>query len=212
MAKKPKPLKVASKPTEAAIAAAVTQLKANYRLGQRLNQGTAPDPTELQSGAVQYLGGVGYSNLRKMRQLAKKVTKENWTKLMKLRLKKTGAPLTWAHLVALASAPIENELMEAATLAAKQSWSSTKLRRHLQLAAAGTGNRRPGSGRAIQAPQSVAEGLQQLLVDLEVVRKRVAALRQMKVAGLADKLAALDVAVTAIREASELENLLEVPN
>ncbi len=213
MAKKSKSMKVTpSKPPEAVVAAAaaVTQLNANYRLGQRLNQGTAPDLAELQEDAAKYPGGISYSNCRKMQQLAKTVTNEKWLTLTELRSKTTGLPLSWSHLIALASVHSEDELMKAATLAADESWSSANLRRHLQRAA-GTGSRRPGTGPKIQDPSSVADGLQQLLVDLEPVRKRVTALRKLKLAGLADKLAALDVAVAAIREAPELDHLFEVP-
>jgi hypothetical protein len=203
MAKKSQPTKVASKVKEAAIIATVAQLNANYRLGHRLNQGTAPDSAELQSSAVHYPGGVGYSNRRKMQQLARKVTKENWAKLMKLRLKKSRWPLTWSHLAILASAPTWDSLKQSANLAAKESWSSEKLRRHLQRNA-GTINRRPGTGRMIGAPDSVAEGLQMLLTDLEVVRKRTAALRELLrnqagPSGLADNLIVLEKATEAIR-------------
>ena len=163
MAKKPKSAKVtSSKPPAAVIEAAVDRLTANYRLGQQLIGGTAPDPAELKRDAEKYSGGVGYSNLQKMRQLAKKVTKKNWPKLMKLWLKESSAPLTWSHLVALASVPTEKQLLKMAKQAADKGWSADNLRRRLQRAAK-TGNRRPGSGRTIKTPGSVAEGLAQLL-------------------------------------------------
>ncbi len=96
------------------------------------------------------------------------MTKVNWAGLMKLRLKKTGLPLTWAHLVVLASA-LKLELMQTATQTANEGWSSDNLRRHLQRAT-GKGNRRPGTGRTINTPGSIAEGLQQLFVLLNLQR------------------------------------------
>ena len=196
----------ASLPPAAAIKADVARLTVNYHFGQRLKRDTAPDTAELQRDAAKYPGGVGYSNRQKMRQLANKITATNWSELMKLRWKRTGLPLTWAHLVALASAPAA-ELMPAAEQAAHEGWSADNLRRHLQRAA-GTGSRRPGTGRKIGVPGSVVEGLQQLLVDLAVVRQRVAALRKLLVnqAGpsrLADDLTVLERAVEAIRTTGE---------
>ena len=86
-------------------------------------------------------------------------------------------------------------------------WSADNLRRHLQRAA-GFRSRRPGTGRTIKAPGSVAEGLQQLLADLAVVRQRVATLRkllgrQAEPSRLADDLVVLERAVEAIRITGE---------
>lgn len=211
MANKSKTAKAtSSKPSKAAIEAA-RQLKANYQLGRQLNRGTAQSLEELTTGEAKYLGGVSYSNRRKMQQLAAMVAPRDWDALIKQQMCDGNLPLSWSHWIALASAPDQEMLKQAAAKAAEGGWSSDKLRRHLQRAT-GTGSRRPGTGRTIQAPGSVADGLQQLLVDLEVVRKRVSALRTLKLAGLADKLAALDVAVAGIRDAPELDRLFEVPN
>lgn len=209
MADKSKTAKAnSSKPSKAAIEAA-RQLKANYQLGRQLNRGTAPSLAELTTGEAKYLGGVSHSNRRKMQQLAAMVAPRDWGALVKQQMCDGNLPLSWSHWIALASAPDKETLKQAAAEAAEGGWSSDKLRRHLQ-DAGGTGSRRPGTGPKIRAPSNVADGLRQLLVDLEVVRKRVSALRTLNPAGLADKLAALDVAVAAIREAPELDRLFEV--
>jgi hypothetical protein len=203
MAKKSKTAKATSrKPSKAAITAA-KQLKANYQLGRKLNRGTAPSLEELMTGQAKYLGGVTYSNRRKMQQLATMIDPKDWDAIVRQQMADDNQPLSWSHWIALASAPDKEMLKQAATQAVEESWSSRQLRRHLQ-SVAGTGNRRPGTGRAIRAPGSVADGLQQLLVDLEVVRKRAAALRkllgnQSVPAGLADHLVVLERATEAIR-------------
>ncbi len=207
MARKTNPTTATSSQPPAAIQAAVDRLTANYRLGQQLIGDTAPGLAKLEQDAAKYPGGVGYSNRQKMRQLATKVSEEVWLDLMKLRFTQTDLPLSWSHLVALASVPTEKQLLKRAEQAADKGWSADNLRRRLQRAAK-TGNRRPGTGRTIRKPGSVSEGLQQLLVDLEVVKKRVAVLQVLLAKNsnrsrLADDLVVLERAVEAIRISNE---------
>jgi len=213
MATKPKPKKAVVPPSEDAIKAAVERLTAGYRLGQQLNQRTAPNDATLKRDGANYPCGTVYSNRQKMRQLADMVTEEDWAELMDLRLRTTGQPLSWTHLTILASVP-RDRLMQEARATAKQGLSARRLRCRLQLAARKM-SRRPGTGKKITLPASIPDGWQQLNVNLDIVKKRVAALRtllagQPELAGLLDKLVALDVAVAAIRDPKEFDYLLSV--
>ena len=79
---------------------------------------------------------------------------------------------------------------------------------------AGQFSRRRGSGPRIRKPTSLLEGLQQLLTDIEVVRKRVEILRSMvlqtpRCTSIGDKLVVLSEALTLLVECKEVREQLE---
>ena len=105
-------------------------------------------------------------------------------------------------MVALVSIRSWDELLETAKVAARESWSAAETRQSIQRETGGL-NRRPGTGRGVHEIKDLTSGLQKLRLDLQVVQKRVEALRALQTGktqqtDVLDKLVALDVAIKAI--------------
>ena len=163
--------------------------------------------------AAEFSINSNYSNLQKARQIAELLTEKDWKKLTSLRIKRTKLPLGWGHCVPLASSGTATKLLRAAELAANEGWSAEQIRQYLQREA-GQFSRRRGSGPRIRKPTSLLEGLQQLLTDIEVVRKRVEVLRSMvleppRCTSIGDKLVVLSEALTSLVECKEVREQLE---
>ncbi len=163
--------------------------------------------------AAEFSINSNYSNLQKARQIAELLTEKDWKKLTSLRIKRTKLPLGWGHCVPLASSGTATNLLRVAKLAAKEGWSAEQIRQYLQREA-GQFSRRRGSGPRIRKPTSLLEGLQQLLTDIEVVRKRVEVLRSMVLttpgcAAIGDKLVVLSQALISLGDCNEVRQLLE---
>ena len=189
--------------TKEAIQAALARLDASYALGNKLKGVKSITAEAMRALAKKHPVGKSYSNLRKMRQLAELVPSDaDWKTLRSIRMKQSGLPLSWTNVVALVSLSSWDELLETAKLAALENWSAAETRRHIQRASGGL-NRRPGTGRSVREVKDLTSGLQKLRLDLQVVQKRVAALRTLLNGNtpgspLSDKLVALYVAATAI--------------
>ena len=189
--------------TKEAIQAALARLDASYALGNKLKGMKPINAKAMRALAKKHPVGKSYSNLCKMRQLAKLVPSDaDWKTLRSIRMKQSGLPLSWTNVVALVSLSSWDKLLETAKLAALESWSAAETRRHIQRASGGL-NRRPGTGRSVRKVKDLTSGLQKLRLDLQVVQKRVATLRALQTGmtqqtAVSDKLVALDVAIKAI--------------
>lgn len=169
--------------------------------------------TERDTLATEFSINSNYSSLQKARQIAELLNEEAWKKLTSLRFKQTKLPLGWGHCVPLASSGTATNLLRVAKLAANGGWSAERIRQYLQREA-GKFNRRRGSGPKVRKPTSLLEGLQQLLTDIEVVRKRVEILRSMvlktpRCTSIGDKLVVLSEALTLLVECKEVREQLE---
>ena len=202
-AAKPSTPRKPKRATKEAIQAALARLDASYALGNKLKGVKSITAEAMRALAKKHPVGKSYSNLRKMRQLAELVPSDaNWKTLLSIRMTQSGLPLSWSNVVALVSLNGWDKLLETAKLAAHESWSAAETRQHIQRASGGL-NRRPGTGRSVPEVKDLTSGLQQLRLDLQVVQKRVAALRTLLNGNtpgspLSDKLVALYVAATAI--------------
>ena len=189
--------------TKEAIQAALARLETSYALGNKLKGVKSITAEAMRALAKKHPFGMSYSNLRKMRQLAELVpTAADWKTLRSIRMNQSGLPLCWTNVVALVSLNGWDKLLETAKLAAHENWSAAETRQHIQRASGGL-NRRPGTGRGVHKIKDLTSGLQKLRLDLQVVQKRIAALRTLlngntQWAPLSDRLVALNVAATAI--------------
>ena len=193
----------APKPSTAVIRAAVARLDARYEVAQRLKNCKSHEEDALRRVAKGHVDALSYENLRKLLQLAEMVpTMTAWKKLRNLRLKSTGMPLTWTHLIALVSAENTEKLLKTARLAEANGWTEAQIRRHIQ-DESGISNRRPGSGRTMKAPSDLASGMRQLTDELRVVSKRIQLLQELAAADasqadLRNRLTTLGAALTKI--------------
>ena len=205
---KPKPL-----PSDDTVNAALQCLNSHYAAGKRMIETPPSNETERDALATEFSISSNYSSQQKARQIAELLNEKDWTKLTSLRIKRTKLPLGWGHCVPLASSGTATKLLRAAELAANEGWSAEQIRQYLQREA-GQFSRRRGSGPRIRKPTSLLEGLQQLLTDIEVVRKRVEVLRSMvleppRCTSIGDKLVVLSEALTSLVECKEVREQLE---
>lgn len=165
------------------------------------------DKERRQQLAADFVVSANDSNLQKMRQLAELLEDRDWAVFRSLRLKGSGLPLGWARCIALVSAGDGKTLLKTAKLAAKRDWSCERIRQHLQRATGGK-SRRPGTGRKMRMPATLEEGLQQLLADLDVVKKRLEVLStKFPVAeGIGGKLKALTKVIKMAAVSNAVKN------
>ena len=196
------------------------KLDAHYRIGKQLRAAKPADKDARQKIASGSSVNTNDSNLQKTRQLAdllddgsdQKPSDAVWQERRDLRVNGTGMPLSWSHVVVLVSAGSRTKLVQVAILAARRGWSAAQIRHHLQRDT-GSFSRRPGTGQKVRKPTSLFEGLQQLQLDLEVVRKRVEVLRELAAAtpgatAIINKLIVLAEAARALGDTDEVKRLI----
>lgn len=206
--------------TEQQIQPALKKLDEHYKIGKQLRAERPTSKAARQKFASGSSVNTNDSNLQKTRQLAElmgdglddKSAEEVWQELRDLRVNGTGMPLSWSHVVVLVSAGSRTKLVQVARLAARRGWSAAQIRHHLQRDT-GSFSRRPGTGQKVRKPTSLFEGLQQLQLDLEVVRKRVEVLRELAAAtpgatAITNKLVVLAEAAKALSNADEVQRMI----
>lgn len=208
-------------PTIEEVDAALRRLDEHINLGKRLRKEAPTNPAARQKLAKSSSVSTSDSNLQAMRRFAEllygkleenldeTLGDEKWQALRGLSLTGSGLPLSWSHCAALASAGTYDKLFQVAKQAARSGWSSDEIRRHLRLDTGGM-SKRPGSGRSVQKPKNLQEGLQQLLANLEVVKKRVEALRELDTpAEIGNKLVVLKEAMNSLCDSDAVKRALQ---